>query len=56
MNAPIRRSGTLIERTTTDTGIELHEIVPSRPDSPIPTVSGAWTIRRPPPAPPVKDS
>lgn len=49
MNTIPRRSGTVIEHVIIETGTELHEIVPARPDSPIPTTEGLWTIRQPSP-------
>ena len=61
MNAPHRRAAAQIERTDTPAGIEVREVIPGRPDSPVPTITGSWTIRRPnrptsaPPVPVQKD-
>ena len=47
MTVSRRTTGLRIEAEETETGIEIREVVPGRPDSPIPTLTGCWTIRKP---------
>ena len=47
MTVHCRTSGLHIEAEETEAGIEIRETVPGRLDSPVPTLTGCWSIRKP---------